>query len=100
MKKSPIEILAQCTSLSVAYLEFGLDVQMVRPCEATQAIEDYHAQFEGECEWKCLKEAFYTYKPQCFKSEVIIRHFPIPDEQIYCPYCGRKIKKVPHGGGK
>lgn len=65
--KTPIECLSESTFETVEELQKCDEVQIVRPSEAIEAIEEYHAQFEerpvikaralrnkGTDKWYCL----------------------------------------------
>ena len=83
--KTPEECLSDATCETVDELEKCREVPIVRPSEAVEAIEAYHAQFEGECKWE--SKPFEQTKISCGAKIVsgVIN---------YCPYCGRKIERV------
>jgi hypothetical protein len=55
-----------------------------------------HAQFEGECEWIKDTDLGGMGYPGCVSNQKIQI---IKVGYKYCPFCGRKIKRTPAGGG-
>jgi len=54
------------------------------------AIRTFHAQYEGECEWRILRGTDWLF-PNCYTGEP---YYIQTDKYKYCPFCGRKIKRV------
>lgn len=103
--KTPIECLSEATYESVEELQRADEVQIVRPSEAIEAIEAYHAQFndstseplpdaylpakEKVCEWNMNGDLWG--RPQC---NTLLESRGITSDYKYCPFCGGKIKRV------
>jgi hypothetical protein len=88
--KTPDEILKESARRN-GNPEWNKDRYPMLHKEVIEAIESYHAQFEGECEWHSGDGGIYQLPGCC---AVGIKDKGLVYSYTYCPFCGKTIKRT------